>query len=95
MRTYINVCAIIITFPAFPNNPNRTLHHIPEQRVTGLVVSLLVGLSALAGGVLRLVPLSVLFGVFLYMGISALAGIQLWERTILMLKPPKHHPPVI
>ncbi|CAG9138077.1 unnamed protein product [Plutella xylostella] len=69
--------------------------YVAEQRVTGLVVSLLVGLSALAGGVLRLVPLSVLFGVFLYMGISALAGIQLWERTILMLKPPKHHPPVV
>lgn len=65
-----------------------------EQRVTGLMVSLLVGLSVLGSEVLKLVPMSVLFGVFLYMGISALSGIQFWERFILLFKPVKHHPQV-
>lgn len=55
-------------------------------------MSVLVGLSVLAARWLRLVPMAVLFGVFLYMGISALATIQLWERAVLLLKPVKHHP---
>lgn len=63
-----------------------------EQRLTGLLVSALVGISVLAGGWLRLVPMAVLFGVFLYMGISALGGIQFWDRCILLFKPVKHHP---
>lgn len=57
-------------------------------------MSLLVGVSVLAARWLRLVPMAVLFGVFLYMGISALGGIQLWERAVLLLKPVKHHPQV-
>lgn len=58
------------------------------------MVALLVGVSVLAARWLRLVPMAVLFGVFLYMGISALGGIQLWDRIILLLKPVKHHPQV-
>ena len=46
------------------------------------------------GSVLRLVPLSVLFGVFLYMGVSSLAGIQLMDRMKLFFMPAKHHPMV-
>lgn len=41
---------------------------------------------------LRQVPLAVLFGVFLYMGISALSGIHLYERFLLIFMPVKHHP---
>lgn len=65
-----------------------------EQRLTGLLVSVMVGISVLAAGWLRLVPMAVLFGVFLYMGISALGGIQFWDRCILLFKPVKHHPPL-
>lgn len=57
-------------------------------------MAILVGVSVLASGWLRLVPMAVLFGVFLYMGISALGGIQFWDRCILLLKPVKHHPQV-
>lgn len=57
-------------------------------------MAILVGLSVLASRWLRLVPMAVLFGVFLYMGISALGGIQMWDRCILLLKPVKHHPQV-
>uniref|UniRef100_A0A4W3HCR6 Anion exchange protein n=1 Tax=Callorhinchus milii TaxID=7868 RepID=A0A4W3HCR6_CALMI len=42
--------------------------------------------------ILRLIPLSVLFGIFLYMGVTSLTGIQLYERTLLMFTPTKHHP---
>lgn len=42
--------------------------------------------------VLRLIPLAVLFGIFLYMGVTSLTGIQLYERMTLMVTPAKHHP---
>lgn len=63
-----------------------------EQRVTGFVVALLVGLSVLVAGLLRQIPVAVLFGVFLYMGVMSLQGVQLTERIQLLLMPSKHHP---
>jgi hypothetical protein len=41
-----------------------------DQRVTAFVVSVLLGASVLMAPILKLVPFAVLFGVFLYMGIS-------------------------
>jgi solute carrier family 4 anion exchanger 3 len=34
----------------------------------------------------------VLFGIFLYMGVTSLSGIQLSQRLLLILMPAKHHP---
>ncbi|CAH1249093.1 SLC4A10 [Branchiostoma lanceolatum] len=65
---------------------------VRENRVTGLVVFLMIGLSVLFTSVLRLVPMPVLYGVFLYMGFSSLGGIQFWDRLLLVLMPPKHQP---
>ncbi|KAK3861175.1 hypothetical protein Pcinc_032826, partial [Petrolisthes cinctipes] len=39
-------------------------------------------------------PKAVLYGIFLYMGVSSTAGIQFQERFILVLMPVKHHPNV-
>ena len=52
------------------------------------------GLSIALAPLLRQVPLAVLFGVFLYMGIVSLNGIQMVERAKLMFMPVKHHPDV-
>ncbi|KAA8579198.1 hypothetical protein FQN60_000020, partial [Etheostoma spectabile] len=38
------------------------------------------------------IPMPVLYGVFLYMGVASLSGIQFWERIKLYLMPPKHQP---
>ena len=46
------------------------------------------------GDLLRQIPLAVLFGIFLYMGVTSLNGIQFYERLHLLLMPPKHHPDV-
>lgn len=56
------------------------------------VVCLSAGLSIVIGDVLRLIPIAVLFGIFLYMGVMSLNGIQLTERMMLLLMPPKYHP---
>ena len=50
------------------------------------------GVSILLGPVLTNVPLAVLFGVFLYMGVASLNGIQFWDRIQLVFMPVKHHP---
>ncbi|CAI9574825.1 unnamed protein product [Staurois parvus] len=68
------------------------IERVIEQRVSGLLVALLVGLSILMEPVLSLIPLAVLFGIFLYMGVTSLSGIQLFDRILLTLKPPKYHP---
>lgn len=50
------------------------------------------GLSIVMGAVLRQIPLAVLFGIFLYMGVTSLSGIQLSQRLLLIFMPAKHHP---
>lgn len=62
-----------------------------EQRVSSLLVSLMVGGSVVMAPLLKLVPMAVLFGVFLYMGISSIDGIQFFERLKLIFMPVKHH----
>ena len=67
---------------------------VKDQRLSFFLVSLLLGLSVLLSPVLKLVPYAVLFGVFLYMGVSSINGIQLFDRVALLLKPVKYHPTV-
>ena len=49
-------------------------------------------MSIVIGDLLRQIPIAVLFGIFLYMGVMSLNGIQLSERMMLLLMPPKYHP---
>jgi solute carrier family 4 anion exchanger 2 len=67
---------------------------VRDQRVSHVAVSLLLGLSILMAPILKLVPFAVLFGVFLYMGVSGMNGVQFFDRLILFVKPVKHHPNV-
>uniref|UniRef100_A0A670Y7I9 Solute carrier family 4 member 9 n=1 Tax=Pseudonaja textilis TaxID=8673 RepID=A0A670Y7I9_PSETE len=66
-----------------------------EQRVTGLMVFILTGLSVFLAPVLKFIPMPVLYGIFFYMGISALSSIQFTERLQLLLMPAKHQPDFI
>lgn len=50
------------------------------------------GVSILMEPILKYIPLAVLFGIFLYMGVTSLFGIQLFDRILLLLMPPKYHP---
>ncbi|XP_048004593.1 anion exchange protein 3 isoform X2 [Leguminivora glycinivorella] len=91
VRSVSHVSALTVMSTTHAPGDKPHIVEVKEQRLTGLLVSFLVGLSVLASGLLTLVPMAVLFGVFLYMGISALGGIQFWDRCILLLKPVKHH----
>ncbi|XP_004080305.1 band 3 anion exchange protein-like [Oryzias latipes] len=72
--------------------PKPVIEKVMEQRISGIVVALLVGLSILMEPILKLIPMSALFGIFLYMGVTSLNGIQLWDRMQLLLIPKKYHP---
>lgn len=65
---------------------------VREQRMTALLVGILNGVSVLFTSVLQLIPMPVLYGVFLYMGITSLSGMQLIDRTLIMFQPIKHQP---
>ncbi|XP_066483238.1 sodium bicarbonate cotransporter 3 isoform X10 [Tiliqua scincoides] len=68
---------------------------IREQRVTGLMIFVLMGLSVFMTSVLKFIPMPVLYGVFLYMGASSLKGIQFFDRIKLFGMPAKHQPDLI
>ncbi|XP_054668286.1 electroneutral sodium bicarbonate exchanger 1-like [Grus americana] len=68
---------------------------IREQRVTGLMIFVLMGCSVFFTSVLKFIPMPVLYGVFLYMGVSSLRGIQFFDRLKLFGMPAKHQPDII
>ncbi|XP_042535284.1 anion exchange protein 3 isoform X2 [Dipodomys spectabilis] len=88
--THVNALTVMRTAIAPGDKPQ--IQEVREQRVTGVLIACLVGLSIVMGAVLRRIPLAVLFGIFLYMGVTSLSGIQLSQRLLLILMPAKHHP---
>jgi len=67
---------------------------IREQRVTHILIFLTIGLSVKMSFVLKLIPMPVLYGVFLYMGVASLNGIQFFDRILLFFMPTKYQPDV-
>ncbi|KAL7055050.1 hypothetical protein AAHC03_024532 [Spirometra sp. Aus1] len=63
-----------------------------EQRVTGFLIFLFIGLSVFMSHILRLIPMAVLYGVFLLMGITSLNGLQFIQRCLLIFMPGKYQP---
>jgi hypothetical protein len=59
--------------------------HVRENRVSALAIHALIGLSLLLLGLLKYIPMAVLFGLFLYMGIVSMKGNQFFERLNLWL----------
>ncbi|XP_064172525.1 band 3 anion exchange protein-like isoform X2 [Anguilla rostrata] len=72
--------------------PKPEIQKVLEQRVSGILVAALVGISILMEPVLKMIPMTALFGIFLYMGITSLNGIQLWDRILLLFTPKKYYP---
>uniref|UniRef100_A0A8C7CQA7 Anion exchange protein n=1 Tax=Oncorhynchus kisutch TaxID=8019 RepID=A0A8C7CQA7_ONCKI len=65
---------------------------VREQRLTGILVFVLTGVSIFLAPILQFIPMPVLYGVFLYMGVASLSGIQFWERIKLYMMPSKYQP---
>lgn len=68
--------------------------HVIENRVSPFVVHALIGVALLLTGLLREIPMPVLYGLFLYMGITSIRGNQFFERLRLWLTDPALFPPI-
>jgi mannitol/fructose-specific phosphotransferase system IIA component (Ntr-type) len=76
-----------------PNGETRDrVIHVRENRLTGLAIHLLIGLSLLLLPLLKTIPMAVLYGLFLFMGVVSMSGNQFFERLSLWLKDPALYP---
>lgn len=64
-----------------------------ETRITALATHLLIALSILAKDGLGLIPLAVLYGFFLFLGVGTLDGNALWDRILLFFTQSEKYPP--
>ncbi|XP_011500555.1 PREDICTED: electroneutral sodium bicarbonate exchanger 1 [Ceratosolen solmsi marchali] len=65
---------------------------VREQRITHILIFLMIGCSVLLTPMLKHIPMPVLFGVFLYMGVASLKGLQFFDRILIMFMPVKYQP---
>lgn len=91
VRSLTHVSAVTVMSRTHAPGEKPHIVEVKEQRVSALLVAILVGVSVLMAPLLRRVPMSVLLGVFLYMGISSMNGVQLFDRVKLFFMPVKHH----
>ena len=61
-----------------------------EQRVTCFTVFALIFTSVFASKYLKFIPINVLYGVFVYLGITTLIDLSIYERILLLFTPVKH-----
>lgn len=91
VRSLTHVSAVTVMSRTHAPGDKPHIVEVKEQRVSALLVAVLIGVSVLMAPLLRRVPMSVLLGVFLYMGISSTNGVQLFDRMKLFFMPVKHH----
>ncbi|CAK9305081.1 unnamed protein product [Gordionus sp. m RMFG-2023] len=65
---------------------------VKEQRLTGFLIFVFIGLSVTMTKLLQYIPMPVLYGIFLYMGISSLKGVQFVQRISIFFMPQKYQP---
>lgn len=66
--------------------------HVRENRVTGLAIHIMIGVSLLLLTLLKAVPMAVLYGLFLFMGVVSMRGNQFFERMSLWGTDPALYP---
>jgi hypothetical protein len=69
-----------------------TILSVRENRVSALSIHILIGASLLFLPLVKTIPMSVLFGLFLYMGFTTLAGNEFYERVRMWAMDPKLYP---
>jgi len=65
---------------------------VQETRLTPLFIHLLCLASIFALDVLKLIPVPVLYGVFLFMGLVSLGTNSFWNRINMLFMQPSHYP---
>lgn len=92
VRTIAHFSALSVMSRTHAPGEKQKLLEVKDQRVTSIFMNAMIGVSLAWGPLLRAVPIPVVFGVFLYLGFSALSGVQMFKRIKLLFIPVKHHP---
>lgn len=95
VRTLAHWASLTVYSSNYIPGEKQKLIQVREQRLTNIAVHLAIGLCLLTKDVLKMIPVSVLFGIFLYFGIVSLSGTQLYERIKLIFIPSKYLPNVV
>ncbi|XP_060064825.1 solute carrier family 4 member 11-like [Ylistrum balloti] len=66
---------------------------VRETRLTAILSHILIGLSLLILDILAFIPTPVLYGLFLYVGVTSLDGNQMFERIMLLFTEQSAYPP--
>ncbi|KAL7492705.1 hypothetical protein ACHAWT_001775 [Skeletonema menzelii] len=72
--------------------PDGTFLSVHETRLSNLGIHLLVFITIFALDVLKLIPVPVLYGVFLFMGLVSLGSNQFWGRMMMFFMQPSKYP---
>jgi hypothetical protein len=73
-------------------NKREVITSVRENRISPLMIHVLIACSIFILPLITLIPMAVLFGLFLYMGITTLGGNQFWDRLTLWATDPKLYP---
>ncbi|XP_072385099.1 band 3 anion transport protein-like isoform X1 [Diabrotica undecimpunctata] len=92
VRSIVHTSALTVMSRTHAPGEKPHLIEVKEQRMSALFVALFIGLSVFMSSLLQLVPMAVVLGIFLYMGVASIDGIQFIDRTKLLFMPVKHHP---
>ena len=94
VRSLNHVRSLATTEEVVDGNGSTHTHilHVRETRMTGILIHLLVGLSLLLLPYMKYIPMCVLFGLFLYMGVVSMKGNQFFERLSLWATDPALYP---
>jgi hypothetical protein len=95
VRTLAHWASLTVYSSNYVPGEKPKLIEVKEQRVTNIMVHVAIGLCLLAKEALKTIPVSVLFGIFLYFGIVSLSGTQLYERIRLFFIPAKYCPNIV
>lgn len=68
--------------------------HCEEQRWSALFQAMLMFVALSLMVAISWIPVGCLFGVFLYLGVGAMHGNEIWERVLLMFMYAKKRPPI-
>jgi hypothetical protein len=63
-----------------PGKHRSEIVHVSENRISGVVIHLLIGGTLLVLPLLKFVPMAALYGIFLFMGFVSLKGVQFIQR---------------
>lgn len=92
VRTLAHWASLSVYSTTYVPGEKPRLIEVKEQRLTHILVHLSIGFCLLAKSAIKMIPISVLFGIFLYFGIVSLSGTQLYERIKLVFIPSKYCP---